>query len=219
MNQVINRGHPAAVEFLKVISGFKSLCSVWKRQTTDTLSGSGNCFILVFFTDPWPDNTCFGNSAGADAVFEGRGQPLNGPFFWIIDATKQWAHSIQWMSALMMPSTGKAFQRRGWRHSANRWSLKLEIFCAHPFPETQLPFPQSGKVVLVPVPAGRRFWNFFLAWFWTTPPPLHVLLQRKKCGVTFEACPAGTFYMPPHIPPPLCFTPPPLEGYFQGWVW
>ena len=45
---------------------------------------------------------------------------------------------IQWMKALVRTSTGKAIQWRGFGHSVNRWIWKIEIFCAHPLPKSQL---------------------------------------------------------------------------------
>ena len=47
----------------------------------------------------------------------------------------EWGPGIQWMKASVRNSTGKAIQWRGFGHSVNRRTLKIEIFCAHPLPK------------------------------------------------------------------------------------
>ena len=42
------------------------------------------------------------------------------------------------MKAVVKSSTGKASHSRGFGHSVNRWTLRIEIFCAHPLPESPL---------------------------------------------------------------------------------
>ena len=52
----------------------------------------------------------------------------------------EWGPGIQWMKVLVRNSTEKTIQWRGFSHSVNRWTLKIEIFCTHPLPKSPLLF-------------------------------------------------------------------------------